>query len=135
MPTPENANMQTVNIGERYAKRPTQVMILGCGRSGTSIFGELFDGLAGYTYLSEPSFDDVLASDFKRPHAFKVPRESPRYKAAPGLSFPISTFLEKAPDTRFFWMVRHPIGLAILATRAVAEKMRPPLGISKFRRF
>jgi hypothetical protein len=101
--------MLAMKIDERYAKGPTQVMILGCGRSGTSIFGELFDGLAGYTYLSEPSFDDVLASDFKRPHAFKVPRESPRYEAAPGLSFPIAVFLEKAPNTRFFWMVRHPL--------------------------
>jgi hypothetical protein len=29
-------------------------VVLGCGRSGTSIFGELFEALPGFTYLSEP---------------------------------------------------------------------------------
>jgi hypothetical protein len=88
---------------------PVPVIILGCGRSGTSIFGELFEGLAGYTYHSEPAFAEVIAADFTRPHAFKVPRNSPGYDAKPGLSFPIDALLTVAPATTFFWIVRHPL--------------------------
>ena len=38
---------------------PANVAILGCGRSGTSIFGELFEAIPGYTYYSEPFLADV----------------------------------------------------------------------------
>jgi hypothetical protein len=41
------------------------VVILGCGRSGTSIFGELFEHLAPYTYYSEPSFAELMEFDFE----------------------------------------------------------------------
>ncbi len=85
------------------------VMILGCGRSGTSIFGELFDGLAGYTYESEPPFSSVKSADFSAPLAFKVPRESKKYPAQPGLSFPLDALFRVAPNVRFFWIVRHPL--------------------------
>ena len=40
------------------------VMILGCGRSGTSIIGELFDYVGDYTYSSEPPFEKVISSDY-----------------------------------------------------------------------
>ncbi len=85
------------------------VMILGCGRSGTSIFGEQFDGLADYSYVSEPPFADVLATDFRRPWAFKVPHESAGFPAPPGLSFPLDRLLAVAPAMLFFWIVRHPL--------------------------
>jgi hypothetical protein len=85
------------------------VMILGCGRSGTSIFGEMFSFIEGYTYQSEPPFDDVMAADYSRPQAFKVPRESGRYPAQPGLSFPVTAVLNRAPEMKFFWIVRHPL--------------------------
>ena len=106
------------------------VLILGCGRSGTSIFGELFDGLAGYAYVSEPPFADVVGSDFTRPLAFKVPRESDGYPAAAGLSFPLAALLRAAPDLRIFWIVRHPLD-AICSLRAGVSKdwahhPRPP---------
>ena len=39
---------------------PSHVIILGCGRSGTSIFGELFEHIPGYMYYSEPPFDVVV---------------------------------------------------------------------------
>lgn len=35
------------------------VAILGCGRSGTSIFGELFEAFPGYRYWSEPHLAEV----------------------------------------------------------------------------
>lgn len=33
---------------------PANAAVLGCGRSGTSIFGELFAALPGFRYWSEP---------------------------------------------------------------------------------
>ncbi|MEM9441918.1 MAG: sulfotransferase domain-containing protein [Pseudomonadota bacterium] len=85
------------------------VMILGCGRSGTSIFGELFECVGDYTYMSEPSFDAVATTDFARPVAFKVPKESAPYPADPGLSFPLNVLQSKAPNMKYFWIVRHPL--------------------------
>lgn len=83
------------------------VLILGCGRSGTSIFGELFDGLAGYRYRSEPDFAEMLAG-FGPSRAAKVPRESIGYPPDPGLSFPLDALLAEHPTTRILWIVRHP---------------------------
>jgi hypothetical protein len=109
---------------------PAPVMVLGCGRSGTSIFGELFEGLAGYDYRSEPPFADVIAADFSRPQAFKVPRESEGFPARPGLSFPLDALFAAAPDARLFWIVRHPLD-AICSLRVGIAKTwghhpRPP---------
>ena len=86
------------------------VVLLGCGRSGTSIFGELFDTLDGYTYYSEPPFSDVMGYDFTDPVAVKVPRESADFAPTPGLSFPLST-LQRVVANRLhlFWIVRHPL--------------------------
>ena len=88
---------------------PAHAMVLGCGRSGTSIFGELFDGLGDYAYRSEPPFAEVMTADFSTPQAFKVPHESPGFPAAPGLSFPLRDYLSVAPDATLFWIVRHPL--------------------------
>jgi hypothetical protein len=106
------------------------VMILGCGRSGTSIFGELFDGLDRYTYQSEPAFEAVLAADYSMPQAFKVPRESDLHPARPGLSFPLDRFLEAAPRARLFWIVRNPLDAACSLRVGIAKQWghhpRPP---------
>ncbi|MEM6630277.1 MAG: hypothetical protein AAF694_11435, partial [Bacteroidota bacterium] len=64
--SPTNANLSTAH----------HVLILGCGRSGTSIFGELFDHLSGYTYHSEPPYESLAAFDWTTPQAIKVPRVS-----------------------------------------------------------
>jgi hypothetical protein len=106
------------------------VMILGCGRSGTSIFGELFEGLADYSYISEPPFADVLNTDFSRPWAFKVPHESAEFPAQPGLSFPLDNMLAAAPAMRFFWIVRHPLDAISSLRIGIAQNWghhpRPP---------
>ena len=106
------------------------VMILGCGRSGTSIFGELFDGVDRYVYRSEPSFDVVLAADYSVPQAFKVPRESEFHPARPGLSFPLDAFLATAPAARLFWIVRNPLdavcSLRVGIARQWGHHPRPP---------
>jgi len=88
---------------------PHPVMILGCGRSGTSIFGELFDGLGSYIYESEPPFKQVLRYPSSKAIAVKVPTESPDYPADTGLSFPLDQLLLVHPSTTFFWIVRHPL--------------------------
>ncbi len=105
-------------------------MILGCGRSGTSIFGELFEHLPHYTYASEPPFSDVVATDFSSPAAFKVPRESDGFPPTPGLSFPLDAFLQAKPNTALFWIVRHPLdtvcSLRIGIAKAWGHHPRPP---------
>lgn len=85
------------------------VMILGCGRSGTSIFGELFDGLGPYVYESEPSFRDVIERTTTQAWAVKVPRESEDFSPDAGLSFPLAVLLDTHPSTALFWIVRHPL--------------------------
>lgn len=84
------------------------VLILGCGRSGTSIFGELFQHLEPYTYRSEPPFADLL-NWFADGMAAKVPTESDGYDCDPGLSFSLGALRKASPNTRFFWIVRNPL--------------------------
>jgi hypothetical protein len=85
-------------------------LILGCGRSGTSIFGELFEHLPGYRYYSEPPFEDLFRLDYSQPVAVKVPRESEGYPADTGLSFPLTALGNALPAPRqMFWLVRHPL--------------------------
>ena len=89
---------------------PHHVLILGCGRSGTSIFGELFDQLNSYTYHSEPPYESLPTFDWSTPQAIKVPRVSMEKKPDPGLSFPLADILNQIPESRsIFWQVRHPL--------------------------
>jgi hypothetical protein len=88
----------------------SHVIILGCGRSGTSIFGEFFEDLLPYAYFSEPSFDDLIHFNFSQPTAIKVPKESSDYPPTLGLSFPLETLLNVIPDPKIlYWQVRHPL--------------------------
>lgn len=86
------------------------VMILGCGRSGTSIFGELFDHLIPFSYYSEPPFSALVTMNFHQPIAVKVPTESEGYPPSPGLSFPLSALSALIPSRlQYYWQVRHPL--------------------------
>ena len=88
----------------------SQVCILGCGRSGTSIFGELFQSLPNFRYYSEPNLKSLPQIDFSSPVAIKVPRPEPDSQTSPGLPFLLSEFLHIFPDTgTIFWQVRHPL--------------------------
>ena len=88
----------------------SNVKILDCGRSGTSIFGELFQQLNNYTYFSEPLYEELLKFNNKNPVAVKVPRESTGYPSDPGLSFPLSQYLKLLPGSKtVFWQVRNPL--------------------------
>ena len=86
------------------------VCILGCGRSGTSIFGEFFDHLAHYTYYSEPLFSTLETIDYSTPVAIKVPTQDNEDDFFDGLSFNLQKFLQIFPhDHVLFWQVRHPL--------------------------
>jgi hypothetical protein len=90
--------------------RLPHVLILGCGRSGTSIFGEFFKDIPQYRYLSEPPFDELSEEQFQQPQAIKVPRESCIHKADEGLSISVNTTLDLIPMPRkIYWIVRHPL--------------------------
>ncbi len=89
---------------------PHHVVILGCGRSGTSIFGELFEHLPDYRYYSEPPLASLATLDYSAPVAMKVPRESEGFHCSPGLSFPLDTLLAIIPAPRtIYWQLRHPL--------------------------
>ena len=89
---------------------PKHVIILGCGRSGTSIFGEFFDHLPMYQYLSEPDFDDLAKLDQSRPIAVKVPRRSKNHPSDKGLSISVKELLNLFPENlQIYWQLRHPL--------------------------
>ena len=89
------------------------VVILGCGRSGTSIFGELFESLRSYLgrYHFEPAFDQLHTIDFKSGSvAIKVPKVTTGHRMTPGLPFLLEDLLAIVPEPRvIFWQVRHPL--------------------------
>ncbi len=85
------------------------VCILGCGRSGTSILGELFQDTRAYTYLSEPPLEAVYQLKFKDPVAVKMPKPG-SLPASPGLPFLWPDVKQVFPeDTLWIWQVRHPL--------------------------
>lgn len=89
---------------------PAHVLILGCGRSGTSIFGEFFQQLSSYTYFSEPPYSDLKQCDYRGSIAIKVPTSSRQYPSTDGLSFPLEDLLTTIPKPlKIFWQVRHPL--------------------------
>ena len=111
--------------------RPHHVIILGCGRSGTSIFGELFEHLPGYTYYSAPPFAQVVRFDYRQPVAIKVPKESAGFISSPGLSFPLATLLNTVPPPRtIYWQLRHPLdticSLRVGISQQWGHHPRPP---------
>ncbi len=90
--------------------RKKHALVLGCGRSGTSILGEFFLALSTFSYFSEIGMDEVMKMTTDGSLAFKVPRSSDRYPPEAGLSFELSTMLEKLQnDVQIFWIVRHPL--------------------------
>ena len=89
------------------------VVILGCGRSGTSIFGELFEHLPPYRgrYHFEPRFDALRSIDFGAgPVAMKVPKLPAGERMTPGLPVLLEDLLAIVPEPRvIFWQIRHPL--------------------------
>jgi len=98
-------------------------MILGCGRSGTSIFGELFDHLTPFSYYSEPPFAELVRMNFSQPIAIKVPAESEGYPPTEGLSFPLPVLLAlTSSPLQYYWQVRHPLDAICSLRVGIANK-------------
>ncbi|MFY0686295.1 MAG: sulfotransferase domain-containing protein [Cyclobacteriaceae bacterium] len=86
------------------------VLILGCGRSGTSIFGELFQAIELYDYHSEPDYTVIENLDWSTPQAIKVPRASDSIEPEAGLSINMNDILSRSNhQLHVFWIVRHPL--------------------------
>lgn len=109
---------------------PANVVILGCGRSGTSIFGELFKHLTPYQYFSEPTYQTLIKMDKTSPIAVKVPRSDPGYPPNPGLSVPMDHLYEIMSNPVIFWQVRHPLdticSLKVGISKNWGHHPRPP---------
>ena len=108
---------------------PANVAILGCGRSGTSIFGELFEAIPGYTYYSEPFLADV-PFPASGPIAVKVPRTAAGSSPPTGASVSLDDLRSVLPDPMIFWQVRHPLdaicSLRVGIAQDWAHHPRPP---------
>jgi len=91
---------------------PANAAVLGCGRSGTSIFGELFAALPGFRYWSEPFLADLPAGGppDHESWAVKVPRTAADDDPPVGLSTSLAALdaALRAPRV-LFWQVRHPL--------------------------
>ncbi len=110
---------------------PAHVVVLGCGRSGTSIFGELFRHIPGYSYISEPPFGDLAGYDYSAPIAIKIPRPAAGQPVSPGLPFRVDALLAAVPEPRrIFWLVRHPLDAICSLRVGIAKNWghhpRPP---------
>ena len=92
------------------------VLILGCGRSGTSILGEFFEKAPGYRYLYQPRLvpGTYAAALGESPGAIavnrpRVARESHESQLTPGLPFHWPTLWDAFPSPKVvIWIVRHP---------------------------
>ena len=105
-------------------------IVLGCGRSGTSIFGELFEELPLYTYLSEPPVDSIFDMKEVSHLAVKVPRQSSVWPSDPGLSIPLDRLAAHMAQPQIYWIVRHPLdticSLRVGISRNWGHHPRPP---------
>lgn len=87
-------------------------LILGCGRSGTSIFGELFATFPGVRSLSEPDLSDLsdLLGVGGGPIVVKVPRTPDGTVAPSGCSVELDDVRQVVRDPLVvWWQVRHPL--------------------------
>jgi hypothetical protein len=86
------------------------VCVLGCGRSGTSILGELFQSIPNYRYYPEPEWSEFKSIDFSTPVAVKVPRTAPGVDPTIGLPFNMDELYRYFPRSGIlFWQLRHPL--------------------------
>ena len=109
---------------------PPNVVILGCGRSGTSIFGELFEAIPGYTYESEPYLADVALPE-RGAVAVKVPRTPAGSTPPLGSPVALADLADAIPAPRVvFWQVRHPLDAICSLRVGIADDWghhpRPP---------
>ncbi len=89
---------------------PAHALILGCGRSGTSILGELFESLPGVTYVSEPLLVDLPAIAPGETLVVKVPQVDGNDTPPAGLpAAPDELYRALPAPLVVIWQVRHPL--------------------------
>ncbi len=108
-------------------------VILGCGRSGTSIFGELFAAFPGFRYWSEPFLADLPAGGPPAGGAWavKVPRPAAHDDPPVGSSISRRALDTALPEPQvLFWQVRHPLDAICSLRVGIADDWghhpRPP---------
>lgn len=106
-------------------------LILGCGRSGTSIFGELFGSLPGVTYVSEPRLGELPPVAPGELLAVKVPRVDQHDPPPAGLPAAPAAMYRAMPEPLVvFWQVRHPLDAICSLRVGIAQDWghhpRPP---------
>lgn len=114
--------------------RSRHVVILGCGRSGTSILGELFEADPAYDYRFEPALADLRSLPFgSGPVTVKVPKDDRARSGSftPGLPFALAELLDLVPPPRVLvWVVRHPLDVICSLRPGIAadwaHSPRPP---------
>lgn len=85
-------------------------LILGCGRSGTSIFGELFATFPRVRYVSEPYLSDLDGDVDGSSIVLKVPRTPDGTTAPSGCSVELDDVRATVGDPLVvWWQVRHPL--------------------------
>ncbi len=109
----------------------TNALILGCGRSGTSIFGELFESLHGWRYESEPLVDEIPTPGSGECLAVKVPRARADDRPPIGCSVDPDELRRIIPEPcTVFWQVRHPLDAVCSLRVGIADDWghhpRPP---------
>jgi hypothetical protein len=105
-------------------------LVLGCGRSGTSIFGELFAALPAFEYFEEPVVADIPRRP-AHPIAVKVPRLVEGMVAPRGCALPDDVLAKVPTEPRVvFWQVRHPYDAVCSLRPGIADGWghhpRPP---------
>jgi len=99
------------------------IVILGCGRSGTSILGELFEHLPSFNYFFEPYIIQIVANYFqnrKKRIAVKVPKGG--VFLTKGLSCNMNLLKKNLKkNTKIIWIVRNPLD-TICSLRPGIEK-------------
>lgn len=106
-------------------------LILGCGRSGTSIFGELFESLPAFTYVSEPLLAELPVVEPGEYLAVKVPQVDVDDTPPAGLPARPSDMYRAMPAPLVvFWQVRHPLdaicSLRVGISQGWGHHPRPP---------
>jgi len=88
----------------------SSVVILGCGRSGTSILGELFLCLRSCCYFFEPNLIDLknqISKKSGRQLVVKVPKGGNKNTA--GLACDMDDLVDILGKIIVIWIVRHPL--------------------------
>ena len=97
-----------MTIKKPLTKKNCNIVILGCGRSGTSILGELFEYLPEFNYLFELFLDKIVENLNNKRVCIKVPKGGKTLTK--GLACDMNELLNiLGKDIKIIWIVRNPL--------------------------